>query len=215
MASFLARPSRILSAQSRCTRHFASSTPVCISQRPGVTTSDNHLVALLDDVTNEVSGSQHGNGGNFQSSSSTSAYRSVEFNRQQYERPSYRRRVPLGPGREARYRDIFLQHEIDPRREAHNEELMSGYMSRLGQIKPRSVTNLSQRSQRLVGKAIKRAKMMGVVPVFSNMRMRRLEVRSDTLANNDDAEDTSEDKAEENEKEGKDEDKNGKDDADK
>ncbi|KAL5530382.1 hypothetical protein ACEPAF_6640 [Sanghuangporus sanghuang] len=209
MASFLARPSRILSAQSRCTRHFASSAPACVSQRPGAIASDSHLTVFMDDMVDEFK-----HDGNLQSSSFTSAYRSIEFNRQQYGRPFYRGRVPLGPGREARYRDIFLQHEIDPRREAHNEELMSAYMSRLGQIKPRSVTNLSQRSQRLVGKAIKRAKMMGVVPVFSNTRMRPMEVRSDTLANND-AEDTSEDKAEENEEqnEDKDEDKNGKDDA--
>ncbi|KAL5488013.1 hypothetical protein ACEPAI_6121 [Sanghuangporus weigelae] len=202
--------SRILSAQSRCTRHFASSAPAYVIQRPGAATNNNPLVTFLEVVADEFK-PQHGN---FQSSSSTSTYRSIEFNRQQYGGPFYRGRVPLGPGREARYRDIFLQHEIDPRREAHNEELMSGYMSRLGQIKPRSVTNLSQRSQRLVGKAIKRAKMMGVVPVFSNMRMRPLAVRPDTLANSG-AEDTSEDKAEENEQQDKDGDQNRKDDADK
>ncbi|KAL5508213.1 hypothetical protein ACEPAH_5832 [Sanghuangporus vaninii] len=212
MASFLARPSRILSAQSRCTRLFASSANACVSQHPDAVDNGSYLTAFMDDMVDEFGGLRHD--GNLQSSSSTSAYRSIEFNRQQYSRPSYRGRVPLGPGRESRYRDIFLQHEIDPRREAHNEELMSGYMSRLGQIKPRNVTNLSQRSQRLVGKAIKRAKMMGVVPVFSNTRLRRLEVRSDTLVNNN-AEDTSEDKAEENEEqnEDKDEDKNGKDNA--
>lgn len=37
----------------------------------------------------------------------------------------------------------------------------------MGKIKPRSQTKLTWRSQRRLGKAIRRAKMMGIIPVLS------------------------------------------------
>ena len=86
--------------------------------------------------------------------------RPIDYNREYLLRRNFRGRPSLGPGREARYDDIFLQLGIDPRREADNEVLISAFMTRLGRIQPRSVTGLSQRSQRLLGKAIKRAKMI-------------------------------------------------------
>jgi len=82
----------------------------------------------------------------------------------------HKRPPPIGPGREARHKDIFLQLGIDPRFECENTALMSNLTTRMGKIQPRNVTRFSQRSQRLVGKAIKRAKMMGIVPIFSNRR---------------------------------------------
>ncbi|EJD01404.1 uncharacterized protein FOMMEDRAFT_158546 [Fomitiporia mediterranea MF3/22] len=99
--------------------------------------------------------------------------RPIDFHRRahKYRAPPWRR-PNVGPGREARYNDIFIQLGIDPRREADNVTLMSNYMTALGRIKPRKDTGLSQRSQRLLGKAIKRAKMMGVLPILSNPRMR-------------------------------------------
>lgn len=105
-------------------------------------------------------------------------YPPYEYSREAQSRTTFRGFAPLGPGREARHNDIFFQYGIDPRREAHNEALMSYFMTRLGKIKPRSVTGLSQRSQRLVGKAIKRAKMMGVVPMFSNSKMDKMIART-------------------------------------
>lgn len=85
-------------------------------------------------------------------------------------RSTRRRPPPIGPGREARYNDIFLQLGIDPRFECENTTLMSDMSTRMGKIQPRNVTLLSQRSQRLLGKAIKRAKMMGIIPMFANRR---------------------------------------------
>lgn len=76
------------------------------------------------------------------------------------------------PGREARYNDAFLQLGVDPRFECENAALMSNFASRMGKIQPRTVTLLSQRSQRLMGKAVKRAKMMGIIPMFSNKGIR-------------------------------------------
>jgi small subunit ribosomal protein S18 len=44
---------------------------------------------------------------------------------------------------------------------------MSAFVTEMGKIKPRSVTNLTWRSQRKLGKAIRRAKMMGIIPQLS------------------------------------------------
>lgn len=85
------------------------------------------------------------------------------------QRPFFKR-SSIGPGREARYTDVFLQLGIDPRREADNVALMSGFTTRLGRILPRNSTGLTQRSQRLLGKAIKRSQMMGIIPKFSNTK---------------------------------------------
>ena len=84
------------------------------------------------------------------------------------------RRPTIGPGREARHSDVFLQLGIDPRREVDNVSLLSGYVTRLGKIQPRTVTGLTQRSQRLLGKAIKRAKHMGIIPILGNSVIQEL-----------------------------------------
>lgn len=85
-----------------------------------------------------------------------------------------RSRKPIAPGSaEARYKDVFRQLGIDPVRECKNVPLMSWYTSDMGKAKPRSETNLSWRSQRLVGRALRRAKMMGVLPILSKGRRAR------------------------------------------
>ena len=76
----------------------------------------------------------------------------------------------VAPGREARRTDPFLQLGIDPRDEVENVRLMGDFTTRMGKIYPRTSTLLTQRSQRLLGKAIKRAKMMGVIPRLSNLK---------------------------------------------
>lgn len=83
-----------------------------------------------------------------------------------------RPRLPReGPGRKDALRtDPFLRFGIDPRHECENGTLLRDYVSDMGKILPRGQTGLSQRSQRLVGKAIKRAKMMGIIPMFSKRR---------------------------------------------
>ncbi|KLO11262.1 hypothetical protein SCHPADRAFT_942244 [Schizopora paradoxa] len=84
-----------------------------------------------------------------------------------------RPRLPReGPGRkDALLTDPFLRFGIDPRHECENGTLLRDYVSDMGKILPRAQTGLSQRSQRLMGKAIKRAKMMGIIPMFSKRRV--------------------------------------------
>lgn len=79
-----------------------------------------------------------------------------------------KRRPLLGPpSREARYNDVFHQLGIDPLDECQNPTLLAGFMSEMGKIYGRNVTGLTTKSQRRLGKAIRRAKMMGVIPILS------------------------------------------------
>ena len=76
--------------------------------------------------------------------------------------------MALGPPRkEAQKRDMFYQHGIDPLDEYLNSALLSSFVTEMGKIRSRGDTKLTWRSQRRVGKAIRRAKMMGIIPVLS------------------------------------------------
>lgn len=78
------------------------------------------------------------------------------------------KRPAVGPGSaEARYQDVFHQFGIDPLGQALNPALLAGFMSEMGKIYGRNMTGLTSKSQRRVGKAIRRAKMMGVIPILS------------------------------------------------
>ncbi|KAI0796295.1 hypothetical protein BC629DRAFT_1286225, partial [Irpex lacteus] len=78
------------------------------------------------------------------------------------------KRPYLGPGRaEAEAQDVFRQLNIDPLQEATNSRLLSAFVTDMGKIKQRPVTNLTWRSQRKLGKAVRRARMMGIIPQLS------------------------------------------------
>jgi small subunit ribosomal protein S18 len=64
-------------------------------------------------------------------------------------------------------KDPFWQLDIDPIAFATNPKVLGGYLTQMGLIKQRTETGLTFRSQRRLAKAIKRARMMGVIPVFS------------------------------------------------
>ena len=82
--------------------------------------------------------------------------------------PGYRKRPLLGPpAAESRRQDIFYQLGLDPLHECQNSTLMSWYVSGMGKIKTRAETGLTWKNQRRLGKAIRRAKMMGIIPVLS------------------------------------------------
>ncbi|TFL05895.1 hypothetical protein BDV98DRAFT_579995 [Pterulicium gracile] len=82
--------------------------------------------------------------------------------------PIRKRRPTLGPGAsESKYRDLFHQLNTDPLEHCLNSSLLSYFVSEMGRIHPRSNTGLTRQNQRKVGKAIRRAKMMGIMPVFS------------------------------------------------
>lgn len=76
------------------------------------------------------------------------------------------------PRSRAEYIDLFRQHNIDPLHEAMNSKLMSDHVTELGKIPSRAETNLTWRSQRKLGKAIRRAKMMGIIPLHSRRMLR-------------------------------------------
>ncbi|KAJ3488717.1 hypothetical protein NLI96_g2669 [Meripilus lineatus] len=80
----------------------------------------------------------------------------------------YRKRPLLGPpAAESRRQDVFYQLGLDPLHECQNSQLMSWYVSGMGKIKSRAETGLTWKNQRRLGKAIRRAKMMGIIPVLS------------------------------------------------
>lgn len=85
------------------------------------------------------------------------------------EPPPFRRRPAVGPPTSiARYNDVFHQFNIDPLSQALNPEILHAFVSEMGKVYGRNVTCLTSKSQRKLGKAIRRAKMMGVIPVLSN-----------------------------------------------
>jgi small subunit ribosomal protein S18 len=85
----------------------------------------------------------------------------------------------LGPGaREARAADQLHRLRLRPGHPSlhddsyKNPPLLSAYVSEMGKIKPRNATGLTRRSQREVGKAVRRARAMGLMPVMSNQASR-------------------------------------------
>ncbi|KAL0577065.1 hypothetical protein V5O48_004908 [Marasmius crinis-equi] len=81
-------------------------------------------------------------------------------------RPTTRPRI--GPSkREARKTDPFYQLNVDPLTMATNPFVLNNYVSELGKVNGRNVTQLTMKNQRRLGKAIRRAKMMGIIPVLS------------------------------------------------
>ncbi|KAJ8523494.1 hypothetical protein ONZ45_g122 [Pleurotus djamor] len=95
----------------------------------------------------------------------TYKYRSLDTTRP-------RSRPPVvGPGSaESRYGDVFHQLGIDPLDQCMNPQLLAHFVSDMGKIYGRNVTKLTTRTQRRLGKAIRRAKMMGVIPILSKPR---------------------------------------------
>lgn len=84
------------------------------------------------------------------------------------EDPFRRKRALLGPGAaESRRNDWFYQLGIDPLDEAMNSRLLSYFVSDMGKIKSRAETKLTWRNQRRLTKAIRRAKMMGIMPILN------------------------------------------------
>jgi small subunit ribosomal protein S18 len=84
------------------------------------------------------------------------------------EDPFRRKRALLGPGAaESRRNDWFYQLGIDPLDEATNPRLLSYFVTDMGKVKSRAETKLTWRSQRRLTKAIRRAKMMGVMPILN------------------------------------------------
>jgi small subunit ribosomal protein S18 len=82
-----------------------------------------------------------------------------------YRKPRFPRTPPPAPV--ARYNDMFRQLSMDPLDFSLNPSVLSNYISEMGKIYSRNVTGLTSRSQRRLGKAIRRARMIGVLPQLS------------------------------------------------
>lgn len=83
------------------------------------------------------------------------------------ERKYTRRNVVPPSAPQARYNDIFRQLNLDPVDFALNPSVLSAYISEMGKIYGRNITGLTSRSQRRLGKAIRRARMIGILPQLS------------------------------------------------
>jgi small subunit ribosomal protein S18 len=81
---------------------------------------------------------------------------------------SIRKRPYLGPSAKiSRRKDVFHQLGIDPLQESLNPALLSHFVTDMGRVMGRAETQLTWRSQRRLSKAIRRAKMMGIIPLHS------------------------------------------------
>lgn len=91
------------------------------------------------------------------------------FDVKAFEQQRRHRRAPqVGPdAKTSRHRDAFYQLGIDPLDECINSRLLSDFVTDMGKIRSRAYTGLTWRSQRRLSKAIRRAKMMGVIPLLS------------------------------------------------
>ncbi|KIO30200.1 hypothetical protein M407DRAFT_156658 [Tulasnella calospora MUT 4182] len=78
----------------------------------------------------------------------------------------------LGPsaGR-SKLRDPFHILGLNPAKEFRNSRLMSDFVTDMGMIKNRGATGLTRKNQRMVAKAIKRARNMGILPMFSKAQV--------------------------------------------
>ncbi|QRV87908.1 ribosomal protein S18 [Ceratobasidium sp. AG-Ba] len=81
----------------------------------------------------------------------------------------------MGPGRkEAQAFDAFRKLDIDPLDEYKNAVLLRSFVSEMGKIHSRAKTGLTWRSQRRVGKAIRRARAMGIIPLWNQLERRQV-----------------------------------------
>ncbi|GAA5980756.1 hypothetical protein JCM10908_001767 [Rhodotorula pacifica] len=83
-------------------------------------------------------------------------------------RPDFSQAFPLGPPTAyAHTHDPFIRYGLDPIEDAQlNSSLLSEFVTSMGKIKPRGKTGLQRKTQRKVGKAIRRARSMGIMPTF-------------------------------------------------
>ncbi|KAF5359014.1 hypothetical protein D9758_004738 [Tetrapyrgos nigripes] len=127
----------------------------------------------------------------FQDNNNRSAFRNFEANdfitpnRLSYEsvvkrKAAPRKRPAVGPSKkDACKHDPFYLQDVDPLDQALNPSVLSVFVTDMGKILPRSITGLTKKSQRRLGKAIRRAKVMGVIPI-----LRRKNIRSGAADSN-------------------------------
>ncbi|KAI0689089.1 hypothetical protein C8T65DRAFT_673698 [Cerioporus squamosus] len=90
------------------------------------------------------------------------------FSRAEYDKGrSWTKRPLLGPdAATSKELDVFYQRNSTRSRSAATRRSLR-FVTAMGKIRGRSETNLTWKNQRRMGKAIRRAKMMGIIPVLS------------------------------------------------
>ena len=90
------------------------------------------------------------------------------------QRPNRLARPLLGPSKaEAVQQDLIHQNGLKPGKPSlhddsyKNAAILANYVTEMGKIMGRSATGLTRKSQRSVGKAVRRARSMGLLPVMS------------------------------------------------
>ncbi|GAA5891073.1 hypothetical protein JCM6882_006411 [Rhodosporidiobolus microsporus] len=85
-------------------------------------------------------------------------------------RPDFSRAFPLGPPTEyGETHDPFVRYGIDPldpSKGAMNSFIGSQFVTSMGKIQSRGKTMLQRKSQRKIGKLVRRARSMGIMPTF-------------------------------------------------
>lgn len=78
--------------------------------------------------------------------------------------------IPLGPSRSRSLQTDYLLRNggIDPLRETMNPFLVSKFVTNMGKIMNRQQTQLTWKNQRRVGKAVRRARSLGLMPYFAD-----------------------------------------------
>lgn len=73
------------------------------------------------------------------------------------------------PKKQALQTDFYIkQGNLDPLGEPMNHRLHSRFVTNIGKIMNRGQTQLTWRNQRRMGKAVRRARAMGIMPYFSD-----------------------------------------------
>ncbi|GAA94309.1 uncharacterized protein L969DRAFT_90019 [Mixia osmundae IAM 14324] len=83
-------------------------------------------------------------------------------------KPVRRKRHEMGPKKaDVHLSDPFMHLGINPLKEPTNPLLHSHYLTQVGKIQTRAATGLSWKSQRRMGKAVRRARAMGLISHFA------------------------------------------------
>ncbi|KAF8165465.1 hypothetical protein B0H34DRAFT_793848 [Crassisporium funariophilum] len=90
------------------------------------------------------------------------SYKARLFEQRRYKRPAV-----APPAAKCRNSDPFHQLDLDPRDFTNNPVVLSEFLTEMGKIQGRPITQLTAKSQRLLGQTIRRAKMMGIIPNLS------------------------------------------------
>ncbi|KAF9006500.1 hypothetical protein BDQ17DRAFT_287566 [Cyathus striatus] len=67
----------------------------------------------------------------------------------------------------ARRGDIFHQLDLNPLSFTTHPAILASFVSEMGLVYPRTITQLTPKNQRAISRAIRRAKMMGIIPSLS------------------------------------------------